>query len=73
MSALDELWRVEHYGPGPVVAIVHGATEQAAIEAFQDHLESYEGCYRTTGHQVATRLEPESGDEAIICVVLRPF
>ena len=73
MSALDELWRIEHDGPGPVVAIVHAATASAALEAFQDHLESYEGCYRSTGTQRIERLKFEPGDESIICVGLRPF
>ena len=73
MSALDALWRIEHHGPGPVVAIVHAATASAAIEAFRDHLESYEGCYRNTGWQEVSRLEFEPGGESIVCVALRPF
>jgi hypothetical protein len=56
-----------------VVAIVHAATASAAIEAFRDHLEGYEGCYRNTGSQTVSRLKFEPGDEAVICVVLRPF
>ena len=64
----DLLWRIEHFGEGPVGAIVRAPTSEAALTIFRNHLEGYEGCYRSTGSQRITVLPDE---QDIIHVELR--